>query len=436
MAKISIMTLGCKVNQYESASIAETLKRDGHEIAGFADSVDIFIINTCTVTGKTDYQSRQLIRRAHRSNPAARIIVTGCYAQVDSAALARLPGVSLVAGTAEKDAIPEMIQKIDGSQPQVAVGDIRRPLTFSTSPATFFDGHTRAFLKIQDGCENFCSYCIVPHARGRCRSLEPCDVLDRLHVLAGKGYREAVLTGIHLGQYGRDLNPPTDLLSLLRRIEDSDSMARLRLSSIEPLEISDELISFLARTKRFCRHLHIPLQSGDDAILRAMNRSYTTAQFGNLIERLVTELPGIAIGIDVMTGFPGETEESFERTRAFLETLPAAYFHVFPYSRRPGTPAAAMPHQVKENVKKRRAAELRILGATKRKSFAENYSRKTVEVLLESAIDRETGLLKGLSDNYITVLVEGADPSLKNRMVTVDAYRTHSDAIVGRIARS
>ncbi len=418
MVRVAVVTLGCKVNQCESAGIAEAMTARGMTIVPFEDEADCYIVNTCTVTGRTDYQSRQLIRRAIRRNPAAAVFVTGCYAQRAPEEIARIPGVSIVAGNTEKESLPQILQEFTaGGGEQVRVDDIRGKRAFSRLGATLFPEHTRAFLKIQDGCDAFCSYCIVPHARGPSRSLPSTEVAARIASLAAGGYREVVLTGIHLGAYGRDLIPPEELESLIRRVADERLVERLRLSSIEPREITDRLIALLGSSGVVCRHLHIPLQSGDDGILAAMRRDYDAAFFRDLLQRIWAAVPGVAVGIDVMVGFPGETEEAFANTLRLVEEMPVAYLHVFPYSRRPGTPAASMAGQIPDQEKKGRAERLRRVGAEKRRTFAGRFIGTPLTVLTEGRKDAATGFPLGFSDNYIPVAVRGAAEA--NRIVRV-----------------
>jgi len=417
MFKVAITTLGCKVNQCESAGIAEAMAVRGMTLVPFEAEADCYIINTCTVTGRTDDQSRRLIRRAIRRNPSAAVLATGCYAQRAPEEIERIPGVRIVAGNAEKYRLPELLEKLArGKGPQVCVGDIRSEKRFSPLGATVIPGHTRAFLKIQDGCDAFCSYCIVPWVRGGSRSLRPAEIERGIASLAGRGFREVVLSGIHLGAYGRDLVPATDLTAVVRRIIEERPIERLRLSSVEPREITDELLSLIGSSGIVCRHLHIPLQSGDDGILAAMNRDYDTAFFRDLIRNIAATIPGIAIGIDVMVGFPGETEAAFANTQRLVEELPFAYLHVFPFSRRPGTPAAAMPGQVPEADKKQRVERLRTIGAEKRRTFAEKFIGAPLAVLIEGKKDKSTGFFTGFSDNYIPVVCRGAADA--NRIVS------------------
>jgi threonylcarbamoyladenosine tRNA methylthiotransferase MtaB len=431
MTRVALATLGCKVNQYESAGLIEALKKKGFVHVPFNTSADIYIVNTCTVTGKTDYQSRQLIRRAHRKNPSASIIVTGCYAQIASGDLAVLPGVKAIVGTEHKEHIPDMIHDVIKAGQQIVVSDIGSKKECTGLTVSEFPGHTRAFLKIQDGCDAFCSYCIIPYARGRSRSLPEAEVINQIRTLSGSGYREIVLTGIHLGNYGHDLSPQTGLLNLLKKIEQSRIVERLRLSSIEPMEVTDELIDYIKASRTICRHLHIPLQSGDDTVLRLMNRNYTADRFRERIETIMEAIPGMAIGIDVMVGFPGEGEQEFINTRTFIERLPVAYLHVFPYSQRPGTAALTFPGQVEESLKKERGKILRDIGKKKRIDYNTMFIGNELSVLVEDTKDRETGLMKGFSDNYIPVLISNGNRSLANHIVTIMADNSEGGKIRG-----
>jgi len=417
--RIALVTLGCKVNQCESAGLAERLRRMGHTLVGFDAEADVCIVNTCTVTARTDFQSRQWIRRAARRNPSAPVIVTGCYAQVAPDLLKTLPNVRIVAGNAEKELIPGFAASLNGGPAEVMVRDIAEARHFTGPTPGRFPGRTRAFLKIQDGCNARCSYCIVPSARGPSRSMEPGDVLENIAALGAAGYREIVLTGVHLGAWGADLTPPRDLPSLLRPIEESGRIGRLRLSSIEPLEVTGELIERLRGSTVLCPHLHIPLQSGDDRVLSAMGRHYGRRFFRDLVTRLTAEIPGLAIGVDVMAGFPGEEDREFENTAELLRELPVAYLHVFPYSERPGTKAASMPGKIDGGLRAQRAAALRALGLAKRADFARRAVGRRQTVLVEGSRDRKTGRLKGFTGNYIPVLLTGGSKDLMNRLVDV-----------------
>jgi threonylcarbamoyladenosine tRNA methylthiotransferase MtaB len=427
---VAITTLGCKVNQYETAVMAEALSARGYRLTAFRSKADVYLINTCTVTKNTDYQCRQLIRRAHKANPGAPIIVTGCYAQVAPDVLAQMPGVILVLGNAEKQRIADYIEPACCSSvpARTIIPDVRSETCFTDPPLRSFANHTRAFLKIQDGCESFCSYCIVPYARGSLRSLPPDEVLRRLCALNEAGFREVVLSGIHLGAYGIDLTPRRTLLTLLQLIDSSTPVSRVRLSSLEPMDVDSEFIAFLAASRTICPHLHLPLQSGDDAILTRMNRPYRSADFRELATTLHEAIPNLCLGTDLIAGFPGETEAQFRSTCEMLESLPISYVHVFPYSRREKTAAADFPGQVPQQVIKARSAALRIIGAEKRREFYSTFIGKELSVLVEGRADGLPGLLRGWTSNYIPVVFEGPSGIL-NHEVTVRADRIEGDAV-------
>jgi len=410
--KIAITTLGCKVNQCDSAAIAHALQEQGCVLVPFTHEADCYIINTCVVTASTESQSRQLIRRALGRSETAPVIVTGCYAQKNAAALQAISARVRVAGNTEKDELPRLIDALlQGGQPVFTVADLSGQRLFTSPGADTFAGKTRAFLKIQDGCNNRCAYCIVPSVRGPSRSLPLEPVINRMRALSGNAYREIVLTGIHLGAWGLDLEPRQSLCALLARCEQDAGLQglRLRLSSIEPNEWTDELIGLLACSRRFCSHVHIPLQSGDADILQAMGRTYSPEFFHDLVLRLTHEVLGINIGIDVIAGLPGETDERFANTLSLLEALPVGYLHVFSYSRRPGTPAAQMPSQVAPGVIRERMHVLRKLSERKKQLFYQGHMGPALEVLVEGRRDRITGLLRGITRNYIPVLFNGED---------------------------
>ncbi|MFH1982146.1 MAG: tRNA (N(6)-L-threonylcarbamoyladenosine(37)-C(2))-methylthiotransferase MtaB [Pseudomonadota bacterium] len=412
MPTYCIYTLGCKVNQFESAGLGEALRAAGWSSVPEGSPAQLCIINTCTVTSKASMQARQQIRKVIRHHPSARIVVTGCYAETSPEEIRAIDGVDAVIGNRDKHRIPEAVMAaaagkrliVEDADPE---GHAHAPLAHL--PVTRFTGRTRPFLKIQDGCNTFCTYCIVPYARGRSRSLPLAAALDNLRALAANGYREVVLTGIHLGDYGKDLFPPAALVDLLRLADAPDMPERIRLSSIEPTEISDALLSVVVASDRFCRHFHIPLQSGDDAVLKRMHRPYSRALYGDIIGRIHERLPGAAIGADVLIGFPGEDDAAYEQTRVLIESLPVTYLHVFPFSPREGTPAARFSEVVPAAVVKRRCAEMRRIGTAKRLAFYRAHEGQSLPVIVESRRDPQTGNLRGLSENYVPVLFEGPD---------------------------
>ena len=406
MTTISVATLGCKVNQFESEALIDALERKGYALIPFEEGADITIINTCTVTHRADFQSRQIVRRAFRSNPNSLIIVTGCYPQVEPDAFIKMKEVRYLLGNGEKNQIPDLLPLMQkGEFPRVQVGDIQKETLFSETPFHSFHRHTRAFLKIQDGCNAYCSYCIVPHARGRSRSLHPERVVENLKIFKEKGFKEVVLTGIHLGAYGLDLNPPFPLEKLIGQLEEEETPYRIRLTSIEPGDFSPELIFTLSQSNKICPHLHIPIQSGDDEILKKMNRGYNQSFLSDLIQELHLRIPKLSIGADVIVGFPGETEEKFQHTYGLVESLPFSYLHVFPFSRRKGTPASQFPKGVDEEAIKKRAESMRELGKQKRQAFYRQFLNQELSVLVEDRKEKETGRWKGLSRNYIPVLI-------------------------------
>ncbi|PLX97090.1 MAG: tRNA (N(6)-L-threonylcarbamoyladenosine(37)-C(2))-methylthiotransferase MtaB [Desulfuromonas sp.] len=408
----AITTLGCKTNQFESAAMEEKLRQAGWQIVPFDAGADLVIVNTCTVTAATDSQSRNLIRRAQRLNPDCRVVVTGCYAQVDPQTLAAIPGVALVLGNEEKRDLLQLLAAEDGT---VQVGDIRQRHEAEVATLASFAERSRAFVQIQNGCDAFCSYCIIPYARGRSRSVPPAQVLAQVQDLVRVGYTEIVLTGIHIGGYGADLKPSLSLTDLLRQLLAKTGLSRLRLGSLEPTEIPDELLDLIAESEEICPHLHIPLQAGDDTVLTAMRRTYDTAFFRALLQRIRQRLPEAAIGLDVIVGFPGEDDDSFARTKQLLEELPWSHLHVFPYSRRPGTPAASMSDQVPATVSKERAALLRHLASEKLEVFARPFIGKNLSVVVEGG---EGELRRGLCRNYLPVRFVG-DKSLIGSEVLV-----------------
>ena len=430
---IAITTLGCKANQFDSALMGTCLEGNGFEIVPFHQWADIYVINTCTVTHKADYQSRQLIRRAHRLNPSSLIVVTGCYAQVYPEEVRAVDGVGVILGNAEKTSIANALRNPPtGSRPIVRVGDIEKEREIGEGDVYRFPGHTRALLKIQDGCNASCAYCIIPRARGRGRSLDPRRAITHLQRLGEGGFKEVMITGIHLGIYGLDLSPPTSLAELCKKMEGVPSPQRIRLSSIEPCDFSPELIQSIASSPKVCHHLHIPMQSGDDDILRRMNRTYDGAFFPDLIHTLIQRIPDLNIGVDVIAGFPGEGERQFRKTYDLLEKSDIGYLHVFPYSGRRGTEAYEFPNQVNPQTKKRRCEELRALGRRKRTAFQERFIGGELEVLVEGKRDKLTGLLKGYSRNYIPVLIEGKD-HLVNREVRVVATGLDNGQVLGQV---
>jgi len=431
-----VTTLGCKVNQYESDAIAQYLKDWGWFLSHADAKADFCIVNTCTVTQKAAMQSRQAVRQAIRNNPGARIIVTGCYAQIDPDEIKKIKGVHAIVGHADKHKIPEMVISAgnkDLRHPVIINRDILCERDFLQIPVTALGKRTRPFLKIQDGCNTFCSYCIVPYARGRSRSMAVDNVLDHIKNLTQAGYHEVVLTGVHLGAYGLDLSPAANLYALLERIRESSTIDRVRLSSIEPLELSRDIVKLVAGSERFCHHFHIPLQSGDDLILEKMNRPYSSSFFKDLVLHIRESIPDAAIGVDTLIGFPGETKTAFDNTYSLIKELPVTYLHVFPFSARAGTPASRYPHQVPSEIIKKRSEKMRRLGRNKKLNFYQKFIGQKIEVLIEGRRNTTTGFFKGLTSNYIPVFTS-SENDLENTVVQVIIDKPLSDnSLLGTI---
>ena len=433
MPKFSITTLGCKVNQAESDAIAEDLLASDWSAADRCDGAGVCIVNTCTVTQKASMQSRQAIRRAIRANPKARIIVTGCYAQTAPQEIDKIDGVDYIVGHDKKMSISRLIQSEGDHTPieqPSSAGAVGIESRFQAISAATTTSRTRPFLKIQDGCDAFCTYCIVPYARGRSRSMPLDSVLQSIGQLNRAGFHEVVLTGIHLGAYGRDLTPVGNLATLLDRIQAQKPIKRVRLSSIEPLEITREIIEIVAESDTFCRHFHLPLQSGDDRILKKMGRPYSRQSFRDLVRIIHEMMPDAAIGVDTLVGFPGENDRAFENTYRLIESLPVSYLHVFPFSVRPGTPAAEFADPVPHDIIKDRCERMRMLGQNKRMNFYRRFPGQAMPVLIESKRDKATGLLKGISSNYLPVLIDAGD-KLKNKIIDVKIKKMEGNKLFG-----
>lgn len=409
--KFHIRNFGCRATQADGAALAGALAESGHCAAGGCAEAELVILNTCTVTASADHDVRQAVRRVRRENPAAQILITGCYAQRAPAEAAALPGVRWVVGNTHKAMIPEIVR---AGEESIFVGDILAQIEFTSAPVLeASEDRTRPNLKIQDGCNNRCTFCVIPSVRGRSRSAPPDRVVEQVRDLALR-YREVVLSGVNLGRWGREPAIGMRLVGLLRRLLDETGVERLRLSSVEPMDLSDELLELMATSPRIAQHVHAPLQSGSDAVLRRMRRWYRVRHYADRILKTREWMPDAAIGADVMVGFPGETEAEFEATRAFIDGLPFTYLHVFTYSARPGTPAALMPGQVLAPERKRRNRVLRELAAAKNLAFRRSMVGKRL-----SAVTIEDGSV-ALSSNYLKIeLVTRLEA---NRLVEVEIH--------------
>jgi len=424
MKKIAIATLGCKVNQYESASFSSAFTQAGCELVPFSSKADIYVINTCSVTGRAGQQSRQLIRKAMKTNSKAKLVVTGCYAQMDSNHILDIVDTPLcIVGNGNKHLLVETALADSQADLSMLMGNIGLKKEITSLPVKQFPGRTRAYLRIQDGCNNFCSYCIVPYTRGRSRSMSIGKIIEQVTTFAEEGFLEIVITGINVGKYGQDLQEDETIYSLISRLCSDFPSIRFRLSSIELTEVNDHLLSMLTELPNFMPHLHIPLQSGDNKILEKMNRRYTADDFAQTVNKIHKALPHCAIGCDILCGFPGESDQAFQNGLQLVSGLPLTYFHVFPYSKRPGTLAASMNKQVAKHIKDERVKLLRTLSQTKKEEFYQHHIGTTQLVLVERQ-NKKSKLLQGFTENYLSVQFKGP-VKLAGTVVQVKIDRLH-----------
>lgn len=415
MSKIAFTTLGCKVNLYDSEAMAELFAEKGYEIADFDEVADIYVINTCTVTNFGDKKSRQMIRRARRRNPDSIIVATGCYAQVSPETVAGIDGINIVIGTKDRSKVVEIVENYRAEQGVLnAVRDIKGEKEFERLKVSKLKDRTRAYIKIQEGCNRYCSYCIIPYARGPVRSRKPEDIMDEVKALARNGFKEVVLTGIHVASYGIDLGNIT-LADIIEMVHEVDGIERIRFSSMEPRAVSDEFIERMSKLQKVCEHYHLSLQSGSDTTLKNMNRKYTSEEYAAACERLRKAFPHVAITTDIIVGFPTETEENFKESYDFAKKVKLSKIHVFPYSPKEGTPAAKMRPQVAPEVKNERSHKMLELSDKLNREFMSAYINKPMEVLFERL---DNGYYEGHTRNYIKVLCK-SDRDLTNQLVTV-----------------
>ncbi|MCG2415200.1 tRNA (N(6)-L-threonylcarbamoyladenosine(37)-C(2))-methylthiotransferase MtaB [Staphylococcus epidermidis] len=433
MSTVAFHTLGCKVNHYETEAIWQLFKDANYERVEFETNADVFVINTCTVTNTGDKKSRQIIRRAIRQNPDAVVCVTGCYAQTSSAEIMEIPGVDIVVGTQDRHKLLDYIQQFqDERQPINGVGNIMKNRTYEELEVPYFTDRTRASLKIQEGCNNFCTFCIIPWARGLMRSRDPEKVVEQATQLVNSGYKEIVLTGIHTGGYGQDLKN-YNLAQLLRDLDTIEGLERIRISSIEASQLTDEVIDVIGNSNKVVRHLHIPLQSGSDDVLKRMRRKYTMAHFSERLTKLHQALPDLAVTSDVIVGFPGESEDEFQETYDFIVNHHFSELHVFPYSPRIGTPAARMDNQIDEETKNVRVHKLISLSNQLAKEYASKFEDEVLEVIPEE-MGEEPHTLVGYADNYMKVRFEG-DDSLIGQIIKVKIVKANYPINEGKAIR-
>ncbi len=416
MKKVAFLTLGCKVNMYDTEAMQELFAKRGYEIVDFEDKADIYIVNTCTVTNLGDKKSRQMLRRAHRTNPDAIVAAAGCYAQVAPETVAKTEGVNIVIGTKDRASVVDIIENYaDKTKVLNAVTDIKTERTFEPLEISRLKDRTRAYVKIQEGCNRYCSYCIIPYARGPVRSRLPEQVMDEVRRLAENGFKEVVLTGIHVASYGLDLKN-TDLIDIVKQVNTVDGIERIRFSSMEPLAVNEEFVDAMKAMPKVCDHFPLSLQSGCDKTLKNMNRRYTAQEYCEAVERLRAAYPDVAITTDIIVGFPGETEEDFVQSIEFAKKVGLSKIHVFPYSPKTGTPAAKMKDQVPPDVKNDRAARLIKVSDELNRAFADKLKGRVMPVLFE--IKNKDGFWEGHTTNYIKVLLK-SDENLKNRFLDI-----------------
>ena len=432
MKKAAFYTLGCKVNQYETEAMKQIFQKEDYEIVDFEEIADIYVINTCTVTSLSDRKSRQMIRKAKKTNDDAIIAVTGCYAQTSAEEIASIPGVNLLIGTKDRNRIIDMVKNFEINKQQLnAVGDIMHTREFETLGLDTYKERTRAIIKIQEGCSQFCSYCIIPYARGPIRSRQPEDVIEEVKSLTLSGFKEIVLTGIHVASYGKDIKN-TSLIDIIKKVHEIEGVERIRLGSIEPTTITDKFIEMAVSCEKLCPHYHISLQSGCDETLKRMNRKYDTEKFREVVARLRNNIKDVALTTDIMVGFPGETEIEFNQTLEFLKEISFAKLHVFKYSSRKGTPAATFENQIPPEIKEHRSAMLIELSKTCTSAFNCSFIGKIMPVLYEQEVREKPGYIEGITTNYIRVISRDTCQGI-SKIIDTKVNEAVEDYVIGEI---
>ena len=431
--KVAFYTLGCKVNQYETNGMIQAFLEKGYKIVDFTEKSDIYIINTCTVTSISDKKSRQMIRRTKQLNPEAIVVAVGCYAQVAKDKLEEIKDIDLILGISEKTEIIKYVEEeIKERNPKTYISDVMHQKQFVDFGSVNYTDKNRVAIKVQDGCNQFCTYCIIPYARGRIRSRKIENVKKEVEDLAQKGIKEIVITGIHVASYGKDLEENIGLIDLLEEINKIDGIERIRLSSLEPTLITEEFVKRLSKLAKICDHFHLSLQSGCNETLKRMNRHYTTEDFKKATELLRKTYPNVALTTDIIVGFPGETEEEFNITYDFLKEINFYKMHVFKYSPRHGTKAEKMPNQIDGNIKEERSKKLIELSDKNEINQNKRYINKNLDVLIE---EFEEGYYKGHTTNYIMVKIQENTNNLQNKIVTVKIIDNEGRDLIGKIQK-
>ncbi|MDY6230770.1 tRNA (N(6)-L-threonylcarbamoyladenosine(37)-C(2))-methylthiotransferase MtaB [Peptostreptococcus porci] len=430
MKKVAFYTLGCKVNQYETEAMTELFEKNGYISVNSEEYADVYVINTCTVTHMSDRKSRQYIRRMKKKNPNAIIAVVGCYSQVSPEEILDIEEVNLVMGTNDRKAIVENIDNLTVDSKVSTVDDIMKVKDFESIEISQTNGRTRAFIKIQDGCDRYCTYCIIPYARGRIRSRKMDEIVEEIEILSRNGFKEVVLTGIHVASYGKDLRDGSDILTVLKEVHNIDGIERIRLSSVEPKLFTDEFISEICSLEKLAPHFHLSLQSGSDGVLQRMNRRYSAEEYKRIVEILRDRIPDVSITTDVIVGFPGESNEEFLETLGFLKELKLMHTHIFKYSPRKGTPASIMENQIDSQTKNFRSGVLLNLCTKNFRNFVEKFKDRELRILVEEL--GNDGYYEGLTDNYIRIKVR-SEHDIRGEFVDVRISDIMDDYCIGEL---
>ena len=432
MERVAFYTLGCKVNLVETEAMIELFQKKGYDIVNFEENAEIYIINTCTVTNMSDRKSRQIIRRAKKHNENSLVVVVGCYAQIAPEEVAKIEDVDLIIGTSDRNKIVELCEKTKREHKKInAVKDIMKIEEFEEMTIEEIKGKTRAFIKIQEGCNQYCSYCIIPYTRGHIRSRKLENILNEVERLKEHGFKEIVLTGIHIASYGKDIGD-IRLVDVIEKIHEVNGIERIRLSSIEPTYVTEDFMKRVSKLPKMCDHFHLSLQSGSNSVLKRMNRKYTTYEFEKNVEIIRKYMPNVGLTTDIIVGFPGETEDEFIETYKFIEKIEFSRIHVFKYSPRTGTPAAGYEKQIDGNIKTDRSKRLIALGDKLTKRNNEKYIGKKLEVLFEDEANTNNECIEGYTTNYMKVLSQG-DKELEGKILPVTIEKSQNGNLIGKI---
>lgn len=433
--KVAFATLGCRVNVYESEAMMEKFIREGYKVVDFSEAADVYVINTCSVTNMGDKKSRQMISRARRQNPEAVVAAVGCYSQIAPDEVSNIEGVDVVLGSRNKGEVVYWVNKAkDEGEKQIQVTPVLKNNAFEDLKIEEYQDKTRAFLKIQDGCNRFCSYCLIPYTRGAVCSKDPKKVIEEVKALAENGFKEIILSGIHMASYGVELDDKITIVDIIEEIEKIDGIERVRIGSIDPTFFTDEVVERVTGFKKLCPHFHLSLQSASNGTLKRMNRRYTVEEYEHILSVLRSKIKDVSITTDVIVGFPGETDEEFEETFAALERMKLTKMHIFKYSARKGTRAASMENQIDGNIKEIRSKRLQEMDSQNESNFVKSYIGREVNVLIEQKVKGEENLYEGYAENYIKVLVPSTRVDLVGNVYKVKINDSHKEVAHGELA--